>query len=136
MKTLQILVLILGLTVFANAQKAILSGTVYDQLGSIIPDAQVVVKNKNGKMFETLTDRDGKYKIDLPYTVYKMPDDFRSLSLARYTIKVSLVGFHITEIEEFIFTKPSVGNMQLDFVLEVGTIGNRVPINKNVKRKK
>ncbi|HXG82398.1 MAG TPA: carboxypeptidase-like regulatory domain-containing protein [Pyrinomonadaceae bacterium] len=125
MKFLQILFLIFSLSIFANAQKAILSDTVYDQQGAVISDAKVIVQNKNGKKFETLTDAEGKYKIDLPYTVYKTPDDVRTLPITRYTIKAVFTGFRITEIKEFVFTKPRVGNMQLDITLEVGLLGER-----------
>jgi hypothetical protein len=130
MKFLQFLFLIFSLSIFANAQKATLVGTVYDQRGAVIPDAKVVVQNKNGKRFETLADAEGKYKIDLPYTLYKTPSDVRSLPITRYTITVLFRGFRITEIKEFIFTKPYIGNMQLDVVLEVGINENTIPEKK------
>ena len=125
MKFLQVLVLILGFVFIVNAQKATLSGTVYDQKGEVISEAKVIIQNKNGKQYETLTNADGKYKIDLPYTAYKTADDVRNLFITRYTITVLSTGFRIAEIKEFIFTKPKSGNMQIDITLEVGLLGER-----------
>ncbi len=45
MKILQILVLILGLVTFANAQKAVLSGTVYDGNGSVVTEVKITAIN-------------------------------------------------------------------------------------------
>lgn len=63
MKFLQILVLILGLVTLANAQKSILSGTIYDQDGAIIPNAEVKLKNKKNKIYKAKTSDDGVYEI-------------------------------------------------------------------------
>jgi len=50
MKVLQILVLIFGLVILANAQNSVLSGTVYDQDGSVIPNAKTKLKDRKIKV--------------------------------------------------------------------------------------
>lgn len=76
MKVLQILVLIFGLSVFANAQKAILSGTVQDFLGAVIPNGKIKAVDDKGKTFSTNTNDDGVYKLELPEGEYKIEITF------------------------------------------------------------
>jgi len=67
MKFLQILSLILCLAVFVHAQKAILSGTVYDASGAVIPKIKITAINENGEKLETETNDDGEYSLKLLY---------------------------------------------------------------------
>ncbi|HXH69316.1 MAG TPA: carboxypeptidase-like regulatory domain-containing protein [Pyrinomonadaceae bacterium] len=126
MKFLQILVLILGLTFVASGQKqvgnAILTGSVFSQIGEIISNAKITVINQKGKRFETLTDEKGNYEIKLPFTVYKRNFDITKLPITKYTIKVEYRGFRIFEIKEFNFIQTKSRKMHLDIALEVGIL--------------
>jgi hypothetical protein len=123
MKVLQILVLIFGLIVFANAQtteKAVLSGTVYDVNGAVIPGVNVVFVNQNGKRFETTTDKNGDYWYYLPVSKYESASGSELNETAKL-IKYEIVfndsrysGFQKFAIKDFILS----GKMQLDIVLE------------------
>jgi len=52
MKILQILVLIFGLVVIADAQKIALSGVLYDSQGNVIVGATVKATNKKGEVLK------------------------------------------------------------------------------------
>ncbi len=75
MKFLQILVLIFGLAAFANAQNekrlVLLTGTVYDRVGTIILNADIQLKSANGKIYKTqMNISSGNYEIKLPAGTY------------------------------------------------------------------
>ncbi len=53
MKVLQILVLLFGLIVSINAQKAALSGAITDELSTFISDVKIGAKGKDGKIIST-----------------------------------------------------------------------------------
>ena len=126
MKILQVLILIFGLTIIANGQEqnetAILTGSVFSQIGEIISDVKITVINEKGKRFETFTDVDGNYKIELPVTVYKGNFDIRKLPITKYTVRVEHRGFRAFEIKEFNFIQSNSRKMQLDVALEVGIV--------------
>jgi len=58
MRALQVTILILAIGALANAQKAVLSGTVYDSEGSVIPGIDVKLKDKKGIELATKTKHD------------------------------------------------------------------------------
>lgn len=105
MKFLQILILLFGLTIFANAQKAILSGTVYDMNGAVIPNTKVVAQNKSGKLFETRTDENGIYNLEL------LPDI--------YNIEISRGGFAAIKLNNYRVPQAFDGKMNFDVSLSV-----------------
>lgn len=72
MKVLQILVLIFGFVILANAQKAVLSGTVSDEFGGAIGGAKVEIKGTNGKTYSTFTDSEGFYRVELEKGTYQI----------------------------------------------------------------
>lgn len=72
MKILKALFLIFGLTIFANAQKATLSGTIYYAEKFKVENAKVQAENTKGQIFETKTDANGIYKMKLPSGSYKV----------------------------------------------------------------
>ena len=84
MKFFQVLVLIFGLGVFTNAQKAILSGTVTDKFGSVIPGAKVFALNEKGEKFETITNAEGNYVLNL---LFNSVDKKRLLILRQQNMK-------------------------------------------------
>ena len=127
MRVLQLLVLIFGLAVITNSQnidKAILSGTVYDQIGGTIQNAKIIITDKNNKRFETVTNESGVYEIELPFTMYKGNYNIRISLITKYSIRVESRGFRVTEIKNFNFIQPKSRKMQLDIALEVGIIAD------------
>lgn len=85
--------------------KMTLTGAVYDINGAVIVNGTMVVASDgNGKKYESVTNDEGFYKIELP--------------LAAYKIKVSAPGFCPRQVEDFIIVDATHGKMSLDFVLE------------------
>jgi hypothetical protein len=118
MKVLQILVLILVFVVTENAQTSILSGTVYDANGAVIPETKITAINQKGEKFETLTNDEGFYFLDLPFTRYdsKLFFDF---VMAKYEIIVDREnwGFEKFVLKDFRFVPSYKGKMNLDIAL-------------------
>ena len=109
MKILQILVLILGLAVFGNAQTTkettTLTGLVYDDAGAVIANANVKFLG-NDKIEKTVnTNEDGVFET--------------KLKAGNYSIQVESPGFQIFKMEKFRIAPSYKGKMNLDIVLEV-----------------
>jgi len=119
MKILQILVLIFGLVIFADALKAVLSGTIYDANGAVIPETKITAINEKGEKFETKTNSEGIYVLNLPFNLY----DTRTSSnykIAKYEIVVDREkGFEKFVLKEFKFVPTYKGKMNLDIALDV-----------------
>ena len=122
MKALQILVLIFGAVVFANTQsadKAVLSGTVYDASGAVIPKTSVVFVNQKGERFETTTDENGGYRYYLPASKYETVSNSGSGNESKQLDKYEITfdnpgsGFKKYVVKDFILA----GKMQLDVAL-------------------
>lgn len=110
MKVLQILVLFFCLTISCSSQSAVLSGTVYDQKGAVIPSAEIKLKGKTGKDYKVKTNDIGKYEIQLYegiYTIVFTANLFKNLKIKNYKI-ISI----------------SYGKMALDVSLEAKDIRN------------
>ena len=120
MKFLQILVLIIGSVGFISAQtngKAVLSGTVYDANGAVIPDAVVSVTNEKGENFATLANGEGIYVLNLPFNLYDTKKtDFR---LMKYEIIVRKEHFEKFVLKGFKFVPSTKGKMNLDIALDL-----------------
>lgn len=137
MKFLQISVLIFITSFFVNAQtspKAILSGNIYDENGSLIVNAKITAINEKGENFETLTNKVGMYVLNLPFNFYRSSNDFK---IAKFDIAVTKEGFEKTFIKNFKFVPSSEGKMNLDIALDVQPIVDTINIdsikNKNNK---
>lgn len=131
MKSLQLLVLIFLLASIANAQKANLTGSVYDANGSVITKAVVIAVNEKGERFGTLSNGEGVYVLELPYNPYSSGTaDFK---LAKYEIIVESNGFEKFVLKDFKFVNSTRGKMFLDFVLEVHTFKTPIVINSDDK---
>lgn len=92
---MHILVLIFGLSIFANAQKAILTGTIYDRQGAIIPNVSVKVIAKSSKQYEVKTDDNGVYEVKITtgiYTVECSAHGFKSFKMKNYFVPLSYKG--------------------------------------------
>jgi hypothetical protein len=105
MKILQILALIFGFTLYVNAQNAVLSGIIYDQMGAAIGKANIEFRGTNNELRVVTTNEDGEYVINL--------------ASGSYSIEIEAVGFKVYKIENFNITKSYKGKMNLDVVLEV-----------------
>ena len=93
MKVLQILVLMLGFVVFANGQKAILSGNVTDKWGAVIPNVKIEARNSAGKTTATRTNDDGHYQLNLiegEYTIEITKTPFDKISVSNYWINYKM----------------------------------------------
>ena len=135
MKVLQILFLVLGLAVCINAQKAILTGTVFDANGAVIPKSKVTATNQKGDKYEAFTNEDGIYKLDLPYNEYKPNPNFR---IAKYEISVEggLPGFEKYTLKDFKIVGKYVLEMKLDFALDAMTYSNPITVPAENKKHK
>lgn len=139
MKVLQTLVLFLGLVMFVNAQvntKAVLSGTVYDANGAVISDVKITAVNQKGEIFDTFSNAEGNYILNLPYTKY----DAKSAStfkMAKYEITFdgTKIGFYKNTLKNFNFV-PSHKKMWLDFALDVKPPDNVLLIQSKTSKEK
>ena len=125
MKILQTLVLILGLTVFANAQKTVLSGTVYDANGAVIVKSKVTALNQKGEKFETFTNNEGVYTLNLTYIPVEPGFSYK---MAKYDLTVEAEGFEKFTLKDFNVTGKYTKKMQLDFALDVLVISDPITV--------
>ncbi|MGH9819027.1 MAG: carboxypeptidase-like regulatory domain-containing protein [Pyrinomonadaceae bacterium] len=120
MKTLPIFLLILGLVSVATAQvdkHIIVTGTIYDQKGAVIPNTTITARNESGEKFETVTNGEGVYKLTLTFNRYGSK---KALETATYEIAAERpnTGFKKTVLKDFKVVPTYTGSMQLDLVLE------------------
>jgi hypothetical protein len=127
MKILQVLILVFGLFVVADAQniserseKSTLSGTVFDETGAVIPETKVTFTDKAGKVFSVSTNEDGVFQIELNEGKYTV--EFYKTNFKRYKIENYRLAFR--------------SKMQFDISLEVAAMINIMPVSsKKIKRK-
>lgn len=132
MKILQTLALIIGLAVFANAQKTTLSGTVYDANGAVIVKSKVTAIDQKGGKFETLTNDEGVYTLNLTYNPYEPVFSYR---LAKYDITVEAVGFEKFTLKDFKVTGKYTEKMRLDFALDVLAYSDPITVTRTENKK-
>ena len=146
MKILQILVLILGLVIFTNAQKAILSGTLYDAVGAVIPDVKIMAINEKGEKFEALTNDNGVYSLMLPFNQYDAKTSSSNFKIAKFEIVVDLEnrGFEKFVTKDIKLIPAYSGRMFFDIALDsrnpepcgyAGADCLETPIIKSTKQK-
>lgn len=114
------LLLLLTLAAIANAQPdniVVLSGTVYDQVGAVIPNTKIIALNDHGESFVTVTNEEGVYKLELKFVRYGSK---KTLKAATYEITADRAntGFKKTILKDFKVVPAYKGSMQLDLVLE------------------
>jgi hypothetical protein len=105
--------LVLSCAVFAQSsrspqsddKKVVLSGTVYDTNGAVIPFSHVLAQSPAGKEYRTTTNEEGVYKIELLIDIY--------------AIKVDAPGFCSSRVRFFRVRKSPSGATPLDVVLDV-----------------
>jgi len=120
MKAFQILALIFGLVVLTNAQKPVLSGTVYDASGAVVPGAKVTAIGEKGERFEAETNDEGVYILNLPFNLYDSKSVSSDFRIAKYEIIVDLTnrGFEKFVLKDFKFVPSYKGKMNLDIALD------------------
>lgn len=98
--------------------QAILSGTVYDANGAVIPETKVMATNEKDERFETITNDEGIYVLNLPFNLYdtRKSADFK---IAKYTISVEQKHFEKFVLKDFKFVPSTNGKMNLDIALDV-----------------
>jgi hypothetical protein len=133
MKVLRILVLTVCLTVLANAQKGILTGTVYDPSGAVIVGSKITAVNQKGEIFEARTNDEGVYSLSLPLDGYQ---PVLNQKITKYTITVESTGFERFTLKDLKFVNSSKGSLCLDFALDVGAMIDTYPVPSKKKMKK
>lgn len=112
------LVLSCGETLFAQQATALLTGTIKDSSGAIVPDAKVTLKNFDTNVGRTAnSDKEGGFLFTL-------------IPIGAYEVDVELAGF-----KKYVRTgiKLEINqNARLDVVLQVGTAAQVVEVNGNV----
>src|ERR1700722_13283034 len=113
-----------GLLVFcgekieAQQATALLTGTIKDSSGAVVPDAKVTLKNSDTNIGRTAnSDKDGGFLFTL-------------IPIGAYEVDVELAGF-----KKYVRTgiKLEINqNARLDVVLQVGTAAQVVEVNGNV----
>lgn len=88
MKILQGLGLGLVLVISVNAQKAVLSGTVYYAGKYKVENAKIQVKTSKKKTFETKTDKNGEYKLKLLPGIYEITFEHCSIETETYKLDI------------------------------------------------
>ncbi len=118
--------MVLGLAVFADAQKAILSGNVYDALGALIIGAKVTATNESGEKFEAVTNDKGIYILNLPFNSHSSNLKYK---IAKYDILVEQKHFENFLLKDFKFIPSPKNKIHLDFGLEIQKNTNIVILN-------
>ncbi|MGH9905354.1 MAG: carboxypeptidase-like regulatory domain-containing protein [Pyrinomonadaceae bacterium] len=83
----------------------LLTGIVYDQNGAVIVASRVVAYGSDGKEYETSTNSDGIYELQLP--------------LGTYEVEASALHFCPTLVKGFAVVNSTYRKMSKDFVLVV-----------------
>ena len=106
-------------------KKVLLTGTVYDTNGSVIPFSHVLAENSAGKEYRATTNDEGVYKIELPIDIY--------------AIKVDAPGFCPSRVR-FFRVRKALFDTPLDVVLEVAEADkpceHKTPVIKEPKKPK
>ena len=138
MKLLQVLVLIVGLVVLANAQKTSVSGTVYDSNGAVILETKVYATNAKGQKIETIVNTEGNYLLELPvgaYTIEFNATNFEKVKLENYKIVNSYTGKMNLDISLSVIGNGIVCMLTVESPKTNKDVGNKKTKNKFIKRK-
>src|SRR5262245_49553523 len=93
MKRLFLIAAILSTPVLAHAQEAVLTGTVADSTGGVLPGVTVTaIHEATGNRFETVTDERGIYRIPGRVGVYQVTAELQGFATTTRTGLQLLVG--------------------------------------------
>ncbi len=70
---------------------SVLSGIVYDANGAVIVGAKVIATNEKGEKFQTLTNEEGVYVLNLSFNSYDSKTSF-NFRMAKYEVVVDLTN--------------------------------------------
>lgn len=88
---------ILALPVMAHAQEAVLTGTVTDSTGAVLPGTTVTATHEaSGNTFQAVTDERGAYRIPVRVGVYRMAAELQGFTTVTRTGVELLVGQTLT----------------------------------------
>ena len=123
MRYLNMLLVILALSISGSSQSdgnSKLTGIVYDAHGAVVGRAKVAAVSAKGEKFETITDDEGIFVLNLPFSKYdnKSVVNFKE---AKYDIIVDSPGFARSITKGFVFVPSYKGTMHLDIGLEIGS---------------
>lgn len=118
MKFLQILVLIFGLAVSVTAQRAVLSGTITDKSGAVIPNARIFAMSETDKKFEAVTNDQGIYILNLFFDSSDTTSDKSKMAKYEITIDAENRGFKKFILKDFKFVFSPDGKMNFDIALD------------------
>jgi hypothetical protein len=107
------LVVLTGVSAFAQGANSTISGTVIDSAGGAIPGAAVVVKNESGVSFEAVSNGEG---------IFNVP----SVPPGTYTVTVSLTGFKTALIKDVRVISGTPASIKA--TLEVGQLSETVNV--------
>lgn len=116
---LVIVILLLGSQTSAQTKDQIeLVGTVYDQLGAVIPDTMITARRADGKTFETKTNDEGFYRLSVDFIRYGSAGKVKT-AVYEITAECPKLGFKKQIVLNNFRVVPSFrGIMNLDLVLE------------------
>ena len=98
---------------------SVLTGTVYDANGAVIPKVQVYALNENGEKFEAFTNDNGVYVLSLLFNLYDSASTTKSYRIAKYDLVVEAVnGFSKFVAKDFKFVPSYKGKMIFDIALD------------------
>ena len=103
-----------------SKNQAILSGTVYDANGAVIPQTIVIAINERGEKFATLANSEGIYVLNLPFNRYNSKSS-AGFKVAKYAISAEQKHFDKFVLKDFKFVPSTNGKMNLDIALDVDT---------------
>ena len=93
-----------------------ISGTIYDQAGSVIPNASVSFRNINGQNFSTRSNSNGSFSSP-------------TLSNGVYTVTASASGFQTLVVSGVVVSQS--GGRNLNLTMSVGTVSETVTIDSS-----
>src|SRR5258707_12262240 len=99
---------------FAQQTSGSIKGTVTDQLGALIINAEITVRDRSGKERTTTSNTDGNY-------------DLKALPTGNYDVRVVAAGFNVFE-QQNVEVK-SGKTTALDFQLAIGTLEQTVTVD-------
>lgn len=103
-------------------KKAILSGTVYDINGSVIPFSHLVARSFAGNEYQATTNNEGSYKFELSLGVYK--------------IEANATGFCPKRIDQFRVGSSNWQQRPLNFILEISQSDRPCPQATMIKKQR
>lgn len=132
--------LILSQSVYAQTSITILSGTIKDQLASVIPNARITAEDRHGKSYSSMTNEDGSFELELAAGLYKIEitrESFQKFIIAEYLVGGSNMCFDVAlqckscgEIIEHLFIDNSYKIVEPENLKVSNQILKRIMLNE------